>query len=94
MSGSTQWMLGGEPPEQQKVSLEPKKAPEDLSPSDYHTGTDPLGRAIGPEEDHTEIKKVYNADGKVVDPTDTDEPEEKKPRRRTAKKTSSKKKKK
>ena len=34
-----------------------------------HTGTDPLGRAIGPAESHTEIKKVRDPEtGKVVTP--------------------------
>lgn len=33
-----------------------------------HSGTDPLGRAIGPAEDPAKVKKVRDLDGKVVTP--------------------------
>lgn len=62
------WMLGGKPPEPQTIA--PAKPPkvDDLRNGDTHTGTDPLGRAIGPREDHTKVKHVRNADGEIVKP--------------------------
>lgn len=62
------WMLGGDPPEPQKV--EPAKPAEvdDLRNGDTHTGTDPLGRAIGPREDHLKVKRVRDDEGKIVTP--------------------------
>jgi hypothetical protein len=64
----SRWMLGGEPPEPQNVK--PPKAPEvdDLRNGDTHTGTDPLGRAIGPAESHLHVKRVRDSDGKIVTP--------------------------
>ncbi len=64
----TRWMLGGEPPAPQ--SVEPAKPVEvdDLRNGDTHTGTDPLGRAIGPREDHLKVKRVRNDDGEIVTP--------------------------
>lgn len=68
------WMLGGEPPEPQ--NFEPAKPlvdddgqPVEIRTGDTHTGTDPLGRAIGPREDHTKVKRVRSLDGdKIVKP--------------------------
>jgi hypothetical protein len=68
MSGPAKWSLGDEAPEPQDVPLEPKQAPKDVKPSETHTGTDPLGRAVGPAEDHKKIKPVLNNDGKKVTP--------------------------
>jgi hypothetical protein len=75
------WSLGGDAPEPQKVDLPkpPPTTPEGIAaaareqakvkPAETHTGTDPLGRAVGPAEDHTEIKKVRDPEtGKVVTP--------------------------
>lgn len=68
------WMLGGEPPEPQthKTTTPPVDAngkPLAFSTADTHTGTDPLGRAIGPREDHTKVKRVRALDGdKIVKP--------------------------
>lgn len=65
------WSLGGDPPEPQKVEA-PKPLTEAqgkrLDNAATHTGTDPLGRAIGPAENHKTIKKVRDLDGKVVTP--------------------------
>lgn len=65
---ATKWMLGGEPPEPQ--TAKPAKAidVDDLRNGDTHTGTDPLGRAIGPRESHLHVKRVRDADGKIVTP--------------------------
>lgn len=65
------WSLGGEPPAP-AILKDPKPLTpaevERLNTADTHTGTDPLGRAIGPAEDHKHIKKVRDEDGKVVTP--------------------------
>lgn len=74
------WSLGGTPPEPQKVDL-PKvpTTPDEIAAAAAkaakvdtaatHTGTDPLGRAVGPAEDHTKIKKVRDPEtGRVVTP--------------------------
>lgn len=70
-TGPTGWMLGGDPPEPQ-IWEDPKPLTKEeaarLVPSDSHTGTDPLGRAIGPAEDHTKAKKVLNDKGEIVTP--------------------------
>jgi len=79
-TGPTTWSLGGTPPEPQKVDL-PKqpttpdeiaaaaKKAEKVNTAATHTGTDPLGRAVGPKESHKEIKKVRHPEsGKVVTP--------------------------
>ena len=42
--------------------------PKVVAPAHTHTGTDPLGRAIGPAEDHLAVKRVMNDDGKIVKP--------------------------
>jgi len=65
---NNRWMLGGEPPEPQV-----EKAPEpievdDLRNGDTHTGTDPLGRAIGPRESHLHVKRVRDDEGEIVTP--------------------------
>lgn len=65
---ASRWMLGGEPPE---PHLDPKpKAIEvdDLRNGDTHTGTDPLGRAIGPAESHLHVKRVRDENGEIVTP--------------------------
>jgi hypothetical protein len=67
-NAATRWMLGGEPPEPQTIP-EPKALDvDDLRNGDTHTGTDPLGRAIGPAEDHLAVKRVRNDDGEIVTP--------------------------
>ena len=70
-NGPTRWMLEGDAPEPQTST--PAKAltaaqAKRLDTGATPTGTDPLGRAIGPAEDHTQIKKVRDADGKIVTP--------------------------
>lgn len=65
------WSLGGDAPEPQTdAATEPPKptAAQAKAGSTAHTGTDPLGRAIGPAEDPKDIKKVRDEDGKVVTP--------------------------
>ena len=63
------WMLGGEPPEPQHVEPAQALDVDDLRNGDTHTGTDPLGRAIGPREDHLAVKRVRSLDGqKIVKP--------------------------
>jgi len=70
----TRWMLGGEPPEPQtldtiKPPVDDSGKPLAFATADTHTGTDPLGRAIGPREDHTKVKRVRALDGeKIVKP--------------------------
>lgn len=71
-SAPAAWSLGGDAPEPQRI--EDPKAPTASSSSKIntaatHTGTDPLGRAVGPAENHKEIKKVRDPKtGKVVTP--------------------------
>lgn len=60
------WSLGGDEPEPQRIA-EPKKATA-AEQKASRTGVDPLGRAIGPKEDPSEIKKVHDLDGKIVTP--------------------------
>lgn len=60
------WSLGGDEPEPQRI-VEPKKATA-AEQKASRTGVDPLGRAIGPKEDPSEIKKVHDLDGKIVTP--------------------------
>ena len=65
------WMLGGEPPEPQKITRPEPVDVDDLRNGDTHTGTDPLGRAIGPNESHLHVKRVRSLDGsKIVKPYD------------------------
>lgn len=66
------WSLGGEAPEPQVFKV-PKAPTADssskINTAATHTGTDPLGRAIGPKENPKEIKKVRDPEsGKVVTP--------------------------
>lgn len=73
MSDQTRWMLGGEPPEPQtrepaKPLVDADGEPIEIRPGDTHTGTDPLGRAIGPAESHLHVKRVRNDEGKIVKP--------------------------
>ena len=65
---ATRWMLGGEPPEPQNIKPKPAIDVDDLRNGDTHTGTDPLGRAIGPRESHLHVKRVRDDDGKIVTP--------------------------
>jgi hypothetical protein len=70
----TRWMLGGDPPEPQtsepaKPAVDDDGNPVDLRNGDTHTGTDPLGRAIGPRENHLAVKRVRDKDGKIVTPS-------------------------
>jgi len=73
MSDNTRWMLGGEPPEPQtreRVNplVDDEGNPVEIRTGDTHTGTDPLGRAIGPAESHLHVKRVRNDEGKIVKP--------------------------
>lgn len=68
----TPWMLDGDAPAPQRLE-EPKPLTDAerkrLSPADSHTGTDPLGRAIGPAENHQEVKSVIDpVSGEVETP--------------------------
>lgn len=68
-NNASRWMLGGDPPEPQKIETPKPPEVDDLRTGDTHTGTDPLGRAIGPREDHTKVKRVRSLDGeKIVKP--------------------------
>lgn len=69
----TRWMLGGEAPgphttEPAKPAEDDDGKPIDVRNGDTHTGTDPLGRAIGPAESHLHVKRVRDAEGKIVNP--------------------------
>lgn len=84
MAGPVSWSLGGDAPEPQTYTEpDPKKVPE--VNLDTHTGTDPHGRAVGPLEDHTKPKKVYDVDGNEVLP---EEAQTKRTQSRRAKKES------
>ena len=77
----TRWMLGGEPPEPQNVKRPEPVDVDDLRNGDTHTGTDPLGRAIGPRESHLHVKRVRSLDGsKIVKPYDVEVDADGKPR--------------
>jgi len=67
-SNPTRWMLGGEPPKPQIVKPAEAVDVDDLRNGDTHTGTDPLGRAIGPRESHLHVKRVRDDDGSIVNP--------------------------
>lgn len=69
MSDSTdlRWMLGGDPPEPAEFP-EAKPAEDQETGLATHTGVDPNGRAIGPAEDHTEVKP--DIEGEVEAQTD------------------------
>lgn len=68
MSDNVKWMLPEPAPEPAKWE-DAKPAKADVKPSETHTGTDPLGRAVGPAEDHTKVKKVLDPEtGKEVTP--------------------------
>jgi hypothetical protein len=56
----TRWMLPEEAPGPQSFDEKPRKKGDTRTPASTHTGTDPLGRAIGPAEDHREIKEVID----------------------------------
>ena len=63
-----EWSLGGEAP---GPHIEPEVEPievDDLRNGDTHTGTDPLGRAIGPAESHPKVKRVRDDKGAIVPP--------------------------
>jgi hypothetical protein len=60
------WSLGEEAPEPQTIPA-PRKA-TDAQVKASRRGVDPLGRAIGPKEDPSEIKRVHDIDGKIVTP--------------------------
>jgi len=64
----TRWMLGGDPPEPQIVKPREAVDVDDLRNGDTHTGTDPLGRAIGPRESHLHVKRVRDDKGAIVNP--------------------------
>lgn len=71
-SAPAAWSLGGDAPAPQQFK-EPKAPTADssskINTAATHTGTDPLGRAVGPAESHKEIKKVRDPKtGKVVTP--------------------------
>lgn len=66
--GPTPWSLGGDAPEPQKVEVVKPIGPAVVAPAHTHTGTDPLGRAIGPAEDHLAVKRVMRSDGEIVKP--------------------------
>jgi hypothetical protein len=55
---------------------------KEIHPADTHTGTDPLGRAIGPKEDHLRVKKVFNEDGEIVNPYTVTVGDDGKPKRK------------
>ena len=62
MSEPGKWSLEGDAPEPQKWEDAP--APdEDAEVDDNFTGTDPNGRAIGPNEDPTKEKAVKKTAG-------------------------------
>lgn len=67
MTSNSKWMLSGQPPEP-ATWADAKPAKGEVAPSKTHTGTDPLGRAVGPNEDHTKPKKIRNAQGRIVTP--------------------------
>lgn len=67
-SGPTPWSLGGAAPEPQKIVTPKPIDPKVVVPAHTHTGTDPLGRAIGPAEDHLDVKRVMRSDGEIVKP--------------------------
>lgn len=69
-TSNNRWMLGGDAPEPHiEKPAEPVKI-DDLRNGDTHTGTDPLGRAIGPAESHLHVKRVRDAkSGKIVTPS-------------------------
>lgn len=68
-NNATRWMLGdSEPPEPQNLDDPKPLDVDDLRNGDTHTGTDPLGRAIGPRESHLAVKRVRNDDGEIVAP--------------------------
>ena len=67
-AGPTPWSLGGDAPEPQIVKEPASVDVKKINTTDTHTGTDPLGRAIGPAEDHLRVKKVFDEDGKVRNP--------------------------
>ena len=65
---SLNWSLPGDPPEPAKRT-KPEPAPAGLRTGDTHTGTDPLGRAIGPRENHLKVKRVRDPKtGEIVEP--------------------------
>ena len=73
---ATEWMLPEEPPGPASdlpahgtAKVRKAIAEGKIEPSDTHTGSDPLGRAVGPLEDHTVNKQIRNAEGKLVTPT-------------------------
>ena len=68
MRNNRRWMLGGEPPEPQDTTPAEPIEVDDLRNGDTHTGTDPLGRAIGPRESHLHVKRVHDGKGKIVTP--------------------------
>lgn len=68
-AGPTPWALGGDAPEPQIVKEPEAIDTKAIRPADTHTGTDPLGRAVGPMEDHLRVKKVLDdATGKPRNP--------------------------
>jgi hypothetical protein len=71
MTDNTQWMLPEKAPEPQKWADAKPADPDKVKPSETHTGTDPLGRAVGPLEDHTVNKQVLDDEGHLVTPTAT-----------------------
>lgn len=64
----TRWMLGGEAPGPHIIKPAKPIEVDDLRNGDTHTGTDPLGRAIGPRESHLHVKRVRDAEGEIVTP--------------------------
>lgn len=64
----SRWMLGGEPPEPQNIKPAQAVNVDDLRNGDTHTGTDPMGRAIGPLESHLRVKRVRDERGAIVEP--------------------------
>lgn len=67
-AGPTPWSLGGDAPEPQIIKAPEPVDVKKIATADTHTGTDPLGRAVGPAEDHLRVKKVFDEDGKVRNP--------------------------